>query len=235
MVPRRPRVPVRHNGAEHVPPRPLLVFHDDGNVFLHPLRRNRERRSEWVGRSARRGQAGLVEVATLAGGCFWCLEAVFEQLRGVTKVVSGYAGGHVPTPSYEAVCTGTTGHAEVVQVTFDPDQLSYRDLLGVFFTLHDPTTLDRQGGDVGTQYRSAIFYHDDEQRRSAEEVVRELEAEHVFDDAIVTKLEPLKAFYPAEEYHREYYRRNQNQPYCRAVIAPKVAKLRSKYLEKLKA
>ena len=176
-----------------------------------------------------------MEVATLAGGCFWCLEAVFEQLRGVTKVGSGYTGGHVPNPSYEAVCTGTTGHAEVVQVTFDPDQLSYRDLLGVFFTLHDPTTLDRQGGDVGTQYRSAIFYRDDAQRRSAEEVVRELEAEHVFDDPIVTRLESLKAFYPAEEYHREYYRRNQNQPYCRAVIAPKVAKLRSNYLEKLKA
>ena len=175
------------------------------------------------------------QLDTLAGGCFWCLEAVFEQLRGVTKVVSGYSGGHVPNPSYEAVCTGTTGHAEVVQVTFDPDELSYRDLLGVFFTLHDPTTLDRQGGDVGTQYRSAIFYHDDEQRRAAEEVVRELEAEHVFDDPIVTRIEPLKAFYPAEEYHREYYRRNPNQPYCRAVIAPKVAKLRSKYLEKLKA
>ncbi len=176
-----------------------------------------------------------MEVATLAGGCFWCLEAVFEQLRGVTKVASGYAGGHVPNPSYDAVCTGTTGHAEVVQVTFDPDQLSYRDLLGVFFTLHDPTTLDRQGGDVGTQYRSAIFYHDDEQRRTAEDVVKELEAEHVFDDAIVTKIEPLEVFYPAEEYHRDYYRRNPNQPYCRAVIAPKVAKLRSKYLAKLKA
>jgi peptide-methionine (S)-S-oxide reductase len=175
------------------------------------------------------------ELATLAGGCFWCLEAVFEQLRGVTKVASGYSGGHVPNPSYEAVCTGTTGHAEVVQVAFDPDELSYRDLLGVFFTLHDPTTLDRQGGDVGTQYRSAIFYRDDAQRRTAEEVVRELEAEHVFDDPIVTKIEPLQTFYPAEEYHREYYRRNQNQPYCRAVIAPKVAKLRSKYLEKLKA
>jgi len=175
------------------------------------------------------------ELATLAGGCFWCLEAVFEQLRGVTKVASGYSGGHVPKPSYEAVCTGTTGHAEVVQVTFDPDELSYRDLLSVFFTLHDPTTPDRQGGDVGTQYRSAIFYHDDEQRRTAEDVVKELEAEHVFDDPIVTKIEPLTAFYPAEEYHREYYRRNPNQPYCRAVIAPKVAKLRSKYLEKLKA
>jgi len=175
------------------------------------------------------------EVATLAGGCFWCLEAVFEQLRGVSKVTSGYTGGHVANPTYEAVCTGTTGHAEVTQVTFDPDVVSYRDLLGVFFSLHDPTTVNRQGGDVGTQYRSAIFYHDDEQRRTAEEVIRELEAEHVFDDPIVTKIEPLVAFYPAEEYHREYYRRNPNQPYCRAVIAPKVAKLRTNYLQKLKA
>ena len=175
------------------------------------------------------------QVATLAGGCFWCLEAVFEQLRGVTKVMSGYSGGHVANPSYEAVCTGMTGHAEVTQVTFDPDQISFRDLLGVFFTIHDPTTLDRQGGDVGSQYRSAIFYHDDEQRRAAEDVVRELEAEHVFDDPIVTRIEPLEAFYPAEEYHREYYRRNPSQGYCRAVIAPKVAKLRSKFLEKLRA
>lgn len=175
------------------------------------------------------------ELATLAGGCFWCLEAVFEQLRGVSNVSSGYAGGHVPNPTYEAVCTGTTGHAEVVQVAFDPATISFRDLLGVFFTLHDPTTLDRQGGDVGTQYRSAIFYHDDEQRRTAAAVIRELEAEHVFDDPIVTQIEPLATFYPAEEYHREYYRRNPNQPYCRAVIAPKVSKLRSKHLEKLKA
>ena len=175
------------------------------------------------------------QLATLAGGCFWCLEAVFEQLKGVKRVESGYSGGHVPNPSYEAVCTGTTGHAEVTQVTFDPDRISFRDLLAVFFSIHDPTTPDRQGGDVGTQYRSAIFSHDDEQRRVAEDLVRELEAEHVFDDPIVTKIEPLKAFYPAEEYHREYYRRNSNQPYCRAVIAPKVAKLRSKYLEKLKA
>ena len=175
------------------------------------------------------------QLATLAGGCFWCLEAVFEQLRGVTKVQSGYAGGQVANPSYEAVSTGTTGHAEVVQVAFDPPIVSYRDLLGVFFTLHDPTTLNAQGGDVGTQYRSAIFYHDDEQRDTAEEVVRELEAKHVFDDPIVTEIAPLTTFYPAEEYHREYYRRNPNQSYCRAVIAPKVAKLRSKYLEKLKA
>jgi len=174
------------------------------------------------------------QLATLAGGCFWCLEAVFEQLKGVKKVDSGYSGGHVPNPSYEAVCTGTTGHAEVTQVTSDPDVISFRDLLGVFFSIHDPTTPDRQGGDVGTQYRSAIFHHDDEQRRVAEDLVRELEAEHVFDDPIVTKIEPLEAFYPAEEYHREYYRRNPTQAYCRAVIAPKVAKLRSKYLAKLK-
>ena len=175
------------------------------------------------------------ELATLAGGCFWCLEAVFEQLRGVIRVQSGYAGGHVPNPSYQGVCTGMTGHAEVVQIAFDPAVISYRDLLGVFFTLHDPTTLNAQGGDVGTQYRSAIFYHDDAQRGVAEEVVRELAAEHVFDDPIVTEIVPLTTFYPAEEYHREYYRRNPNQPYCRAVIAPKVAKLRSTYLEKLKA
>ena len=174
------------------------------------------------------------QVATLAGGCFWCLEAVFEQLRGVGEITSGYSGGHTPNPTYQSVCTGATGHTEVVQVEFDSDEISYRDLLGVFFTLHDPTTLDRQGGDVGTQYRSAIFYHDEEQRRTAEDLVKELEAEHVFDDPIVTKIEPLVAFYPAEEYHREYYRRNPNQPYCRAVIAPKVAKLRTKFLQRLK-
>jgi len=174
------------------------------------------------------------ELATLAGGCFWCLEAAFQQLRGVTSVASGYAGGHVPNPSYEAVCTGATGHAEVVQVGFDPALIAFGDLLDVFFTIHDPTTLNRQGGDVGTQYRSAIFYHDDEQRRAAEHAVTELEATHVWDDPIVTEIVPLTAFYPAEDYHREYFRRNPNQPYCRAVIAPKVAKLRSKYFEKLK-
>jgi peptide-methionine (S)-S-oxide reductase len=175
------------------------------------------------------------ELATLAGGCFWCLEAAFQQLRGVTSVTSGFAGGHVPNPSYEAVCTGATGHAEVVRVGFDPALISFGDLLDVFFTIHDPTTLNRQGGDVGTQYRSAIFYHDDEQRRAAEHAVAELEAAHVWDDPIVTEIVPLTTFHPAEDYHREYYRRNPNQPYCRAVIAPKVAKLRSKYFEKLKA
>ena len=175
-----------------------------------------------------------MELATLAGGCFWCLEAVFEQLRGVTKVVSGYAGGQVPNPNYATVCSGTTGHAEVLQIAFDPAVITFRDLLDVFFTIHDPTTLNAQGADVGTQYRSAIFYHSPEQRHVAEEVVRELEAAQVWDDAVVTEIIPFTVFYPAENYHQEYYRRNANQPYCRAVIAPKVAKLRSKYLEKLK-
>jgi peptide-methionine (S)-S-oxide reductase len=176
-----------------------------------------------------------METTTLAGGCFWCLEAVFEQLRGVSKVVSGYAGGSVPNPSYQAVCAGTTGHAEVTQITFDPAVISFDDLLGVFFTIHDPTTPNRQGADEGTQYRSAIFYHDDAQRQTAQRVIKELEAAHVWDDPIVTEVAPLTTFYPAEQYHQEYYRRNMNQPYCRAVIAPKVAKLRSKYFEKLKA
>ncbi len=174
------------------------------------------------------------EVATLAGGCFWCLEAAFAQLKGVERVESGYSGGHVANPSYEEVCTGTTGHAEVVQITFDPQLVSFRDLLHVFFTIHDPTTPDRQGGDVGTQYRSAIFYHTPEQKAEAERVMAELEAEKVWDDPIVTQVTPLHEFYPAEEYHRDYYRRNPNQGYCRAVIAPKVAKVRKLYLDKLK-
>lgn len=174
------------------------------------------------------------ELATLAGGCFWCLEAVFRQLRGITKVVSGYSGGSVPNPSYQAVCTGATGHAEVTQITFDPDVISFRDLLDVFFTIHDPTTLNRQGNDEGTQYRSAIFYHSPAQRAEAERVITELEAEKVWDDPIVTEVVPLEIFYPAETYHQDYYARNANQPYCRAVIAPKVAKLRSKYLARLK-
>lgn len=174
------------------------------------------------------------EVATLAGGCFWCLEAVFEQLRGVERVVSGYAGGDVPDPTYEQVCGGRTGHAEVVQVTFDPAVLSFRELIEVFFTIHDPTTLDRQGADVGSQYRSAVFYHSPEQRATAEAVIAELEAARVWDDPIVTEVVPLTTFYPGEAYHQQYYRRNPNQGYCRVVIAPKVAKLRSRYLTKLK-
>jgi len=174
------------------------------------------------------------EVATLAGGCFWCLEAVFELLRGVEKVESGYSGGHVPNPTYEQVCSGTTGHAEVVQVTYDPEEISYRDLLEVFFTIHDPTQLNRQGPDVGTQYRSAIFYHTEEQRRIAEEVVRELEAEGIWEGPIVTEIVPFEAFYPAEAYHRQYYRRNPTQPYCMAVVAPKVAKARKRFLSRMR-
>ena len=173
------------------------------------------------------------EVATLAGGCFWCLEAVFEQLRGVEKVVSGYAGGQVPNPTYDAVCGGRTGHAEVVQVTFDPAEVSFRELLEVFFTIHDPTTLNRQGADVGTQYRSAIFYHSPEQKQVAEETIRDLEAEAVWDEPIVTRLAPAPEFYPAESYHQEYYRRNPRQGYCQVVIAPKVARFRRKYLDRL--
>ena len=175
------------------------------------------------------------EVATLAGGCFWCLEAVYDQLKGVTDVVSGYAGGHVPNPDYRTVCTGTTGHAEVVQITFDPDVISFKDLLNVFFTIHDPTTLNRQGADVGTQYRSAIFTHGPAQEATAHEVIAELEAAHVWDHPIVTEVTPLEAFYPAEDYHQEYFVKNPNQGYCRVVIAPKVAKFRKHYLEQLKA
>ncbi len=174
----------------------------------------------------------MSEIATLGGGCFWCLEAAFLELAGVEKVVSGYAGGHVPNPSYRAVCSGSTGHAEVTQVTFDPEVLPYADLLEVFFAIHDPTTLNRQGADVGTQYRSAIFYHDDVQRRTAEQAIAH--AAEVWDDPIVTQLEPLDTFYPAEEYHQRYYERNPDQPYCQVVVAPKVAKVRQKYASRLK-
>ena len=175
------------------------------------------------------------EIATLAGGCFWCLDAVFRGLKGVEGVVSGYAGGTVPDPSYEAVCTGRTGHAEVVQVTFDPAVIGYRDLLQVFFGIHDPTTLNRQGADVGTQYRSAIYCHSHEQERAAQAVIAELKRDAVFDAPIVTEVAPFTVFYPAEEYHQDYFRRNPGQGYCRAVIAPKVAKFRKEHLERLKA
>lgn len=174
------------------------------------------------------------ETATLGGGCFWCLEAIFSELRGVKKVVSGYSGGSVPNPSYREVCAGTTGHAEVVQVTFDPRVLSYRELLMVFFTVHDPTTLNRQGADAGTQYRSVIFYHTTEQRDVAMEVIAEIEAKNIWDAPIVTEITPFNAFYQAEEYHQEYFKRNPDQMYCRVVIEPKVAKFRKQYLEKLK-
>jgi peptide-methionine (S)-S-oxide reductase len=174
------------------------------------------------------------EVATLAGGCFWCLEAVFDQLQGVTDVVSGYAGGARANPTYEQVCSGATGHAEVIQVTYDPTVVSFREILEVFFTIHDPTTLNRQGGDVGTQYRSAIFYHAPEQKAAAEQVIKEFTAAKIWDAPIVTQVAPLDAFYPAEGYHQEYFQRNPYQPYCQIVVAPKVAKFRKKFLEKLK-
>lgn len=174
------------------------------------------------------------ETATLAGGCFWCVEAVFEPLEGVEKVVSGYTGGRHPNPSYEAVCTGVTGHAEAVQVTFDPAAISYRDVLELFFAFHDPTTLNRQGPDQGTQYRSAIYTHSPEQRLVAEETIAKLNADKVFPGPIVTEVTPLGTFYPAEEYHQGYYRRNPGQGYCQAMIGPKVAKLRAKYGARLK-
>ncbi len=174
------------------------------------------------------------EVATLAGGCFWCLEAVYDELAGVASVVSGYMGGSVPDPDYEQVCGGDTGHAEVVQITFDPAVLSFRDLLEVFFAIHDPTTLNRQGNDVGTQYRSAIFCHSPEQERVAREVIAALERERVFDRPIVTEVAPAETFWPAEEYHQEYFARNPHQPYCMFVVSPKVAKFRKLFAGKRK-
>jgi peptide-methionine (S)-S-oxide reductase len=174
------------------------------------------------------------ETADLGGGCFWCLEAVFKDLRGVRRVTAGYAGGHVPDPDYETVCTGTTGHAEVVQIAFDPEELSYADLLRVFFTIHDPTTPDRQGNDVGPQYRSVILTHSDAQRATAEQVIREIEQAGLWDGKIVTEIVPLLAFYPAEAKHHDYYARNPSAGYCRVVIAPKVAKFRQMFAGRLK-
>jgi peptide-methionine (S)-S-oxide reductase len=174
------------------------------------------------------------ETATLAGGCFWCLEAVFLELNGVEKVVSGYSGGTVETPTYQEVTTGTTGHAEAVQIFFNPKEISYRDILEVFFTIHDPTTLNRQGADVGTQYRSAIFYHNDAQKNSAENVIGELRRSTLWENPIVTEIIPFENFYPAEDYHQDYYKQNSNEPYCRLVIEPKVAKLRKHFMDKLK-
>lgn len=175
-----------------------------------------------------------IEIATLAGGCFWCLEAVYLDMEGVTTVESGFMGGHVDNPSYEQVCGGHTGHAEVVQITFDPSVTSFRDLLRVFFTIHDPTTLHRQGNDVGTQYRSAVFYHSDEQRKAAEDVIAELKSEKVWDDPIVTEIVPASHFYAAGDYHQDYYRRNSLQPYCLFVVRPKLQKFRSKFPAKMR-
>ena len=174
------------------------------------------------------------EVATLGGGCFWCLDPIFADLVGVYKVEAGYSGGKVSNPTYQLICTGTTGHAEVVQVTFDPNTITYEEILKIFFTIHDPTTINRQGADVGTQYRSVIFYHDEDQKETAERVIREIESEGVWNDPIVTQVLPFDAFYVAEDYHQDYFKNNPQQGYCRVVIAPKVVKFRKTYLEKLK-
>lgn len=175
-----------------------------------------------------------METATLAAGCFWCVEAVFDDLKGVEDVVSGYSGGHTDNPTYAEVCSETTGHAEVAQIKFDPDELSFRDLLRVFFTVHDPTQLNRQGNDIGSSYRSAIFYHSDEQKQIAEEVIKEITDEGIYDKPIVTEVTAFDKFWPAENYHQEYFTNNPNQPYCTAVVAPKVAKFRQKFANRLK-
>lgn len=175
------------------------------------------------------------EITTLGGGCFWCLEAVYDELKGVTDVVSGYMGGHIDNPTYRAVCTGSTGHAEVIQVTFDNEIISFEDILDVFFTIHDPTTLNRQGNDVGTQYRSAVFYHSEEQKQTAEQVIQRVSNEKLWDDPIVTEVSAADTFYAAEDYHQNYFVNNPFQGYCRVIIAPKVAKFRQKYLDRLKA
>jgi peptide-methionine (S)-S-oxide reductase len=176
-----------------------------------------------------------LEIATLGGGCFWCLEAIYIELNGVERVVSGYSGGHVPNPTYEQVCAKNTGHAEVVQVTFDPQVISYEDLLKVFFTIHDPTTPDRQGGDVGPQYRSVIFYHDEAQRDAAQKIIAEITDQQIWDDPIVTQVVPFEEFFIAEEYHQDYFKRNPYQGYCQVVIAPKVVKFRKTFADRLKS
>lgn len=175
-----------------------------------------------------------LQTATLGAGCFWCVEAVFDDLKGVEDVVSGYSGGHTENPTYREVCSETTGHAEVAQIKFDPEVISFKEILQVFFSVHDPTTLNRQGNDIGSSYRSAIFYHDENQKRIAEEVIREVTEEGVYDDPIVTEVTAFDKFYPAEDYHQEYFANNPNQPYCAAVVAPKVAKFRKKFVDRLK-
>jgi len=193
-----------------------------------------DRKVSTKGGKQKMNSTGKNEVATLAGGCFWCLEAVYDDLRGVEKVVSGYSGGYVAKPTYEQVTTGTTGHAEVVQITFDPQVISFKELLDVFFTIHDPTTLNRQGADIGTQYRSAIFYHSPEQKAAADKAIADITASKIWKDPIVTEVTKLNAFYPAEDYHQRYYERNPNQGYCRMVIEPKVIKFRRQFMSKLK-
>lgn len=175
-----------------------------------------------------------MEVVTLGGGCFWCTEVVFSRIKGMVKIEPGYSGGQATNPTYEQVSTGTTGHAEVVQITFDPDVISFRELLEIFFATHDPTTLNRQGGDIGTQYRSVIFYHNEEQKVIAEKVIEEFNIARIFNSPIVTKVEPFKAFHKAEDYHKDYFRHHPEQSYCKLVISPKIAKLREKFRDKLK-
>ncbi len=203
-----------------------------GSVLLSIFTENSVQMAQ--GETAGGPSAARREVVTLGGGCFWCTEAIFTELKGVEKVESGYSGGNVANPSYEMVCTGKTGHAEVVQITFDPGIISLKDLLSIFFTVHDPTTLNRQGADVGTQYRSVIFYRDDRQKDVASQVIKDIEAAGIWNAPIVTEIAPFKAFYKAENYHQRYYELNGGQPYCRLVIAPKVAKFRDHYRERLK-
>jgi peptide-methionine (S)-S-oxide reductase len=179
-------------------------------------------------------ESAAAEIATLAGGCFWCLEAIFKEVDGVEEVTSGYTGGTTINPTYQEVCTGATGHAEAVQLAFNPSKISYREILQVFFSVHDPTTPNRQGADVGTQYRSAIFYHDDRQRAAAEALIKELDETHLWKKPIVTQVVPLEGFYPAEDYHREYFSRHPEQPYCQVVISPKISKFRKQWTKRLR-
>lgn len=190
--------------------------------------------SRSMGQDESRRDSRQFEVATLGGGCFWCTEAVFSEIEGAIKVEPGYSGSRLADPTYEQVSTGTTGHAEVVQITFDPEVISFREILEVFFAMHDPTTLNRQGADVGTQYRSVVFYHNEEQKATTERLIEEINDAKVYDAPIVTQVEPFKAFYEAENYHKDYFKRYPGQPYCKSVIAPKIAKLHRYYQEKLK-
>lgn len=176
-----------------------------------------------------------LDTATLGGGCFWCTEAVFDSVEGVVDVVSGYAGGHTENPTYQQVCSETTGHAEVIQIKFDPDEISYKEILQIFFGTHDPTTLNRQGNDIGSSYRSVVFYHSPEQKESADEVIKEISDEGIFDNDIVTEVTEFTNFYAAEDYHQDYFSKNPNQPYCSAVVAPKVGKFRQKFAHRLKS
>ena len=215
-----------------------LIFFQFSNKQNKPIKRNLKRSQNkniiMQKQTLKPDQRDNTEVATLAGGCFWCIEAAFDEIRGVIKVESGYSGGTTTSPTYEQVCSGTTGHAEAVQVTFEPNVVSFQDILHIFFTVHDPTTPNRQGADMGSQYRSVIFYHNEKQKEIAEQVIRELEDQKVWDNPIVTQVVPFKKFYKAENYHNQYFSRNPNAGYCRVVIAPKIAKLREKYREKMK-